>query len=91
MNPFQRIVSISLTADSAASEQAFSADGGKAWKTNWINTHTFPISQANLMKHAKRTSNDRLQLAYSLVSLLRVDAAITENQSASGRRFQAAK
>jgi hypothetical protein len=30
----------SLTADSSRDEQAFSADGGKTWEVNWINTQT---------------------------------------------------
>jgi hypothetical protein len=29
-----------ITPDSAQSEQAFSADGGKTWETNWINRYT---------------------------------------------------
>lgn len=29
-----------LTADSTRDEQAFSADGGKTWEVNWINTQT---------------------------------------------------
>jgi hypothetical protein len=29
-----------ITHDSAQSEQAFSADGGKTWETNWINKYT---------------------------------------------------
>ena len=29
-----------ITADSAQSEQAFSADGGKTWEVNWINRYT---------------------------------------------------
>jgi hypothetical protein len=30
----------SLTADSSRDEEAFSADGGKTWEVNWINTQT---------------------------------------------------
>jgi hypothetical protein len=30
----------SVTADSSRDEQAFSADGGKTWEVNWINTQT---------------------------------------------------
>jgi hypothetical protein len=30
----------SITHDTARSEQAFSADGGKTWETNWVNTYT---------------------------------------------------
>ncbi|MGZ5198605.1 MAG: DUF1579 domain-containing protein [Telluria sp.] len=30
----------SITPDTAQSEQAFSADGGKTWETNWINRYT---------------------------------------------------
>jgi hypothetical protein len=29
-----------VSADAAQSEQAFSADGGKTWETNWINKYT---------------------------------------------------
>jgi hypothetical protein len=29
-----------LTSDSAESEQAFSNDEGKTWKTNWINKYS---------------------------------------------------
>ena len=29
-----------ITADTAQSEQAFSADGGKTWETNWVNRYT---------------------------------------------------
>ena len=29
-----------ITADTAQSEQAFSADGGKTWEVNWINKYT---------------------------------------------------
>jgi len=29
-----------ITADSAQSEQAFSADNGKSWETNWVNRYT---------------------------------------------------
>jgi hypothetical protein len=29
-----------ITKDSAQSEQAFSADGGKSWEVNWINRYT---------------------------------------------------
>ena len=29
-----------ITPDTAQSEQAFSADGGKTWETNWINRYT---------------------------------------------------
>jgi hypothetical protein len=29
----------SITRDTARSEQAFSADGGKTWETNWINRY----------------------------------------------------
>ncbi len=29
-----------ITDDTAQSEQAFSADGGKTWETNWINRYT---------------------------------------------------
>jgi hypothetical protein len=35
-----RFTFVSLTPDSARSEQAFSADGGKTWETNWINNYT---------------------------------------------------
>jgi hypothetical protein len=31
---------ISLSPNTARSEQAFSADGGKTWETNWINNYT---------------------------------------------------
>jgi hypothetical protein len=30
----------STSPDTAHSEQAFSADGGKTWETNWITTYT---------------------------------------------------
>ncbi len=33
-----RFVFETLTADSTRDEQAFSADGGKTWEVNWINT-----------------------------------------------------
>jgi hypothetical protein len=29
-----------ITPDAAQSEQAFSADGGKTWETNWVNHYT---------------------------------------------------
>jgi hypothetical protein len=29
-----------ITPDRMQSEQAFSADGGKTWETNWINQYT---------------------------------------------------
>jgi hypothetical protein len=29
-----------ITADTARTEQAFSADGGKSWETNWVNDYT---------------------------------------------------
>lgn len=29
-----------ITPDTAQSEQAFSADGGKTWEINWINKYT---------------------------------------------------
>jgi hypothetical protein len=35
-----RFTFLSLTADSSRDEQAFSADGGKTWEVNWINTQT---------------------------------------------------
>jgi hypothetical protein len=35
-----RFTFFSLTADSSRDEQAFSADGGKTWEVNWINTQT---------------------------------------------------
>jgi hypothetical protein len=35
-----RFVFETLTADSTRDEQAFSADGGKTWEVNWINTQT---------------------------------------------------
>ncbi len=35
-----RFVFEMLTADSTRDEQAFSADGGKTWEVNWINTQT---------------------------------------------------
>ncbi len=35
-----RFVFSSLSPDSGRSEQAFSADGGKTWETNWINKYT---------------------------------------------------
>ncbi len=35
-----RFTFISLTPDTARSEQAFSDDGGKTWETNWINRYT---------------------------------------------------
>lgn len=28
-----------ITRDTAQSEQAFSADGGKTWEVNWVNTY----------------------------------------------------
>ncbi len=35
-----RFVFSAVSADSGRSEQAFSADGGKTWEVNWINTYT---------------------------------------------------
>jgi hypothetical protein len=35
-----RFVFETLTADSTRDEQAFSADGGKTWEVNWVNTQT---------------------------------------------------
>ena len=35
-----RFVFETLSADSTRDEQAFSADGGKTWEVNWINTQT---------------------------------------------------
>lgn len=35
-----RFVFESLTADSTRDEQAYSADGGKTWEVNWVNTQT---------------------------------------------------
>jgi hypothetical protein len=35
-----RFTFLSLNADSSRDEQAFSADGGKTWEVNWINTQT---------------------------------------------------
>jgi hypothetical protein len=35
-----RFTFLSLSPDSARSAQAFSADGGQTWETNWINTYT---------------------------------------------------
>lgn len=35
-----RFIFVPLTPDSGRSEQAFSADGGKTWETNWINEYT---------------------------------------------------
>jgi len=35
-----RFTFMSLSADSSRDEQAFSADGGKTWEVNWINTQT---------------------------------------------------
>lgn len=35
-----RFTYVSLSPDAARSEQAFSADGGKTWETNWINNYT---------------------------------------------------
>jgi len=34
----------STGADAVQSEQAFSADGGKTWETNWINKYTLDKS-----------------------------------------------
>jgi hypothetical protein len=35
-----RFTMLPITPDSARSEQAFSADGGKTWEVNWINKYT---------------------------------------------------
>jgi hypothetical protein len=35
-----RFTFVNLSPDTARSEQAFSADGGKTWETNWINEYT---------------------------------------------------
>jgi hypothetical protein len=35
-----RFSMIPISATEARSEQAFSADGGKTWETNWINRYT---------------------------------------------------
>lgn len=35
-----RFTFLSLNADSSRDEQAFSADGGKTWEVNWVNTET---------------------------------------------------
>ena len=35
-----RFTAMQTSATSARTEQAFSADGGKTWETNWINTYT---------------------------------------------------
>ncbi|HKA90944.1 MAG TPA: hypothetical protein VKE22_24945, partial [Haliangiales bacterium] len=35
-----RFTFVSISPDSARSEQAFSDDGGKTWETNWINQYT---------------------------------------------------
>ena len=35
-----RFVFVTLTADSTRDEQSFSADGGKTWEVNRVNTQT---------------------------------------------------
>ncbi|HLJ86731.1 MAG TPA: hypothetical protein VKZ53_07895 [Candidatus Angelobacter sp.] len=37
-----------ISADKAQSEQAFSADGGKTWETNWINHYTRISNQTEI-------------------------------------------